>query len=168
MNWDDKECLECRQESNEILDKSITVEEIHREIDNLPLKKSWGIDAIANKIIRNAKRILGPLLCRLFNCILERGKYPDSWCKSLIVSIHKGGSVNDMNNYRGISLLTHIGKLFCRIYNSRIRDWANRESLMFEEQGGYTKGKGTIDQIFILNTVIDKYLQKKEDVIWCL
>ena len=70
--------LECRQENNEILDKSITVEESYKEIDNLQLKKSPGIDEIANEIVRNAKCISGPLLCRLFNCILERGEYPDS------------------------------------------------------------------------------------------
>ena len=71
--------------------------------------------------------------------------YPDNWCKSLIVSIHKGGSEDDVNNYRGISLLSHIGKLFCKIFNKRLADWANGENLMYEEQGGFTKNKSTID-----------------------
>ena len=62
------------------------------------------------------------------------------------MSTHNGGSVNDVNIYRGISLLSHLGKLFCRICISRLRDWANRENLMFEKQGGFTKGKGTIEK----------------------
>ena len=72
MDWHDKECLDCRQENNDILDKPITVQEINNEIDNLPSKKSPGIDGIVNEILRNARCVLGPLLCRLFNCILEK------------------------------------------------------------------------------------------------
>ena len=50
MNWHDRECLECRQENNEVLDKSITVEEVNREMANLSLNKSLGINEIKMKL----------------------------------------------------------------------------------------------------------------------
>ena len=39
MNWHDRDCLECRQENNEVLDKSITVEEVNRKIDNYAIEQ---------------------------------------------------------------------------------------------------------------------------------
>ena len=103
-----------------------------------------------------------PLLCRLFNTILSTGIYPDEWCKAIIITIHKAGDINDCSNYRGISLLSNVGKLFCKIVNSRLTKWAEENDLMYEEQAGFTKGKSTIDQVFILQTIIQKYLDKKK------
>ena len=53
-------------------------------------------------------------------------------------------------------------KLFCKIVNSRLTKWAEENDLMYEEQAGFTKGKSTIDQVFILQTIIQKYLDKKK------
>jgi hypothetical protein len=41
---------------------------------------------------------------KLFNLILDSGKYPSAWRKSFIILIHKSGDKSDLNNYRGISL----------------------------------------------------------------
>jgi hypothetical protein len=41
---------------------------------------------------------------KLFNLILDSGKYPSAWRKSFIIRIHKSGDKSDLNNYRGISL----------------------------------------------------------------
>ena len=45
-----------------------------------------------------------PYLSKLFNDIFITGVYPDLWTKSVIVPIHKKGSTNLADNYRGISL----------------------------------------------------------------
>ena len=52
------------------------------------------------------------MLCKLFNRLYNKGEYPLSWGQSVIVTLHKKGDVNDVDNYRGISLQNVIGKIF--------------------------------------------------------
>ena len=49
----------------------------------------------------------------LFNKILDTGVYPEAWTVGLIIPIYKEkGDRTDSNNYRGVTLLSRIGKLF--------------------------------------------------------
>ena len=162
INWHKENCEECENGGNDTLNHYVTIEEVHEAIVNLANKKSPGTDGIVNEILKDGKTILVPLITRLFNSILYSGIYPDEWCKAIIVPIHKGGDVNNTTNYRGISLLPNLGKLFCKLINKRLIKWADDNNHMCEQQAGFTKGKSTIDQIFILQSVIGKYLKKKK------
>ena len=51
-------------------------------------------------------------LVNLFNRILDTGKYPALWSFGLIVPIHKKDDRSKVENYRGITLLSALGKLF--------------------------------------------------------
>ena len=65
-------------------------------------------------------------LHRLFNVIFEKGYFPSKWTEGFIVPLHKkgGGGVNQVENFRGITLLSTFGKLFSRILNNRLTEWA--------------------------------------------
>ena len=67
-----------------------------------------------------------------------------------IVPIHKKGSVENVENYRGITLLSVIGKLFTNILNTRLNDWAETYHVYVEAQAGFRKCMGTLDNIFVL------------------
>ena len=158
----DVTCNECKSGNNEVLNRDFELQEVNEAINSLSTKKAPGMDGIVNEIIKEGKVLFTPLLCRLFNSILKTGIYPENWCKAVIVPIHKGGKLNDTNNYRGISLLSNVSKVFCRILNQRLVQWANDNELMYEEQAGFTKGKSTNDQVFILYTCVQKYLKKRK------
>ena len=70
--------------------------------------------------------------------------------------------INDVSNYRGITLLSTVGKLFARILNNRLNDWANQYYVYVEAQAGFRKNMGTVDNIFILNCLITHCLNKNE------
>ena len=93
-----------------------------------------------------------PILCEIYNKILDTEIYPTDWGKAIIAPIHKKGDINNPNNYRGISLLSCISKIFMKVINNRLVRWAKMEEKICEEQAGFTKGKSTIDQIFILQS----------------
>ena len=57
---------------------------------------------------------------KLFNLILQSGKMPDIWCQGLITPIYKSGDKSDPTNYRGISVSSCLGKLFCSILNQSL------------------------------------------------
>lgn len=75
---------------------------------------------ILNELLKCGKKQLLLPLEKLFNTILESGTYPSEWSKGLVVPIHKKGDKNVVTNYRGITLLSSLGKLFTQILNSRL------------------------------------------------
>ena len=92
------------------------------------------------------------LLTKLFNKTLKMGNFPEEWNYGLIKLIHKGNDIYDPNNYhgllkynlylrspcnyRGITLNSCLGKLFCTILYNRL-------ATIFEQENIYTvKNKG--------------------------
>ena len=163
MTWHDANCEQCQTKGeNDILDKEFTIKEIEKIIKDLQKSKSPGLDGITNDILQNASMIVIPLLCELFNKMLQSGYYPESWGEAIIVPLHKKGNVNEPSNYRGIALLSSVSKIFTKMLNNRLVDWADKCNKMSELQAGFTRGKSTVDQIFVLQTLISKYLSRKK------
>ena len=87
-------------------------------------------------------------LYKLFNAIFEKGYFPSKWTEGFIVPLHKKGDINQVEHYRGITLLSNLGKLFSRVLNNRLTDWAEEYHIYVEAQSGFRKHMGTIDNIF--------------------
>ena len=140
----------------------ITLEEVKHAIKNLPNNKAPGIDGLVNEFLKCTPDIFLSCITQLFNKMLETGYYPQSWCDAIIMPLYKKGNHNDVENYRGISLLSVLGKLFTKIANNRMVQWADAKDKFYEEQAGYMKGKSTIDHIFTLYAMSQKYTSKKK------
>ncbi|KAK6166871.1 hypothetical protein SNE40_023482 [Patella caerulea] len=119
-----------------IIDEPINVNEIENAIKSLPNGKDPGPDGILNEHERHPMFLLLPRLTILFNTILQSGNYPKLWCTAGIVPLHKHGQKTDPGNYRVISLLSVIGKVFTKILNTEM---CEAEDLLYEEQSGYRK-----------------------------
>ena len=74
--------------------------------------------------------------------------------------MHKKGSLNDVGNYRGITLLSILGKLFTRVLNNRLKDWAENYYVLIEAQAGFRPGISTTDNVFVLHGVISHLLNQ--------
>ena len=72
----------------------------------------------------------------------------------LSVPIHKKGNTNNVDNYRGITLLSTLGKLFTSILNNRLINWAESYYVYIEAQAGFRREMGTTDNIFVLHGLI--------------
>ena len=101
-----------------------------------------------------------PYVLHLFNFVLNCGIFPDAWSDGLLVPLHKKGNVNVPDNYRGITLLSVLGKLFTRVLNNRLMNWAESYGVLVEAQNGFRPKRGTVDGIFILHNVINKFLDE--------
>lgn len=95
--------------------------------------------------------------------------FPEDWTKAVIVPLFKKGDPNIVDNYRGISLLCIMSKIFTSILNSRLYTWAEYEKKICEEQAGFRKGYFTIDHLFTLVSMIKKkvYGQKNGKLYVC-
>ena len=86
--------------------------------------------------------------------------FPEEWEEGYIIPLHKKGSANDVENYRGITLLSILGKLFTRVLNNRLSEWAENYYVLIEAQAGFRPGMGTTDNIFVLHGLITHILNQ--------
>ena len=82
--------------------------------------------------------------------------------ESFIIPLHKKGDINQVENYTGLTLLSTLGKLFSRILNNRLTEWAEEYHIYVEAQAGFRKNMGTIDNIFVLHGVINHLLTENK------
>ena len=143
-----------------ILDSDICMEELDTAIKRLKNAKASGFDGIINEFIKHASTLFKQVLLKLFNVIFNTGIFPKIWAIGEIVPIHKKGDVNDPSNYRGITLMSCLGKLFTSIVNNRLTNWAEENHVYCENQFGFRKEKGTTDCMFILHGIIELLLNK--------
>ncbi len=148
-------------------DFKITQHEISKCIKKLKNKKSSGIDRIIPEMLKYSQHILLPNIEKLFNYILTTGKYPDKWLCGYIIPIHKKGELTDPCNYRGITIISCLGKLFNMIINERLLAFFKSKNIIGNSQIGFNKGSRTTDHIFVLHTLINKYMAKGEKIYAC-
>ena len=77
------------------------------------------------------------------------------------------GDADDPHNYRGITLLSCLDKLFTSIINDRLTHISNRYAIVQETQAGFRQGYSTLDHIFLLKSGIDLFLWKRKKLL-CL
>ena len=141
-----------------VLNCIITHEEICTSIENLKRGKSAGPDGLVAEMFICLQHMIVPYLSKLFNDIFNTGVYPDLWTKSVIVPIHKKGSTNLADNYRGISLGSVFSEIFTSILNKRLTSFTNSNKIVTVEQAGFRRDYSTVDNGFVLRSVAHKYL----------
>ena len=151
---------------DDILDQNICENELNKAIHNLKNNKSPGFDKILNEFVIHGGSQMKQVILKLFNAIFNSGCFPKLWAIGEIIPIHKKGDVNEPGNYRGITLLSCVGKLFTSIINNRLTEWAEENNVFFQNQFGFRKQRGTTDCMFILHGIIG-LLQKKSKPLFC-
>ena len=95
----------------------------------------------------------------------SRGILPEEWCIGIIKLLYKNkGSPHDPDNYRRITLLSCIGKLFTACLNSRLTLYTDGAGILGEEQAGFREHYSTLDHMFVLNSLIELYLSKRKRI----
>ena len=107
---------------DEELDKDITMPELREAIFCQRNNKSSGPDEISTEIYKCAFEDTSPFIVKLFNRLISNGEYPTCFGEGIIHPIHKGGDKNNPKNYRGITLINILSKIYSQlILNRRLR-----------------------------------------------
>jgi len=152
----------------DILNNDITEDEVKCMVGSLKNNKACGIDGIPSEFFKHSIDAILPVIIRLFNSILTSGYFPKAWSIGMIIPLHKKGSTSDPGNYRGISLLNIFSKIFTGILNKRLTEWCDTNNIIPECQAGFRKGYSTIDNCFVLHSIIQKCFSKKRGKCYCL
>ena len=144
------------------LDQVIVKQELDVATKILRNGKSPGIDTILNEMIIPLVDKYPKLILKLFNGILSNTWICKDWLISLITAIHKKGPKENPANYRGISLMSCLGKLFLTIINNRLAAFAVERNILSTNQLGFVPSNRTSDPHIILNNLVQKYCHKKK------
>ena len=149
------------------LDFKITTAEILKAASSLKNKKSCARDRITSGMVKTCIPYIINILCTVFNKILVSGIYPTIWSESVLVPIHKKGSIKEPSNYRGICLSSSLGKLFCIIIHNRIKQFIKNNNLSNSYQIGFRESYRTSDHMMVLKSLIDKFIKKGKHLYVC-
>ena len=113
-------------------------------IQTLTKKKSnTGNDEISNKLIKQAKSVLVKPLTLLMNQITHTGEFPDQFKLSRVKPLFKKGDQCFFFNYRPISLLPSISKIFEHVIADQLTNYLTSNHLFCLEQFGLRPGHST-------------------------
>ena len=93
-------------------------------------------------------------LWKLCREVFQLEMIPKDWARGLIFPIFKEGDPKVPDNYRGITLLSVVGKLYSMVLNRRVTGWCERHKVLVEEQAGFRPGRSTQDHLFTLSEII--------------
>ena len=94
--------------------------EVRSAIDNLENKTSCGCDGISNKLLKLIKNEINKPITLIVNQSLKTGIFPKVFKIAKVKPIYKKGDKADLNNYRPISLLPTISKIFERVIHTQL------------------------------------------------
>ena len=143
---------------DEMLDAPMNAYEIKQAIARLKSGKATGLDEIPGELLKAISGHILPFLTKYFNVLYESQNFPQEWSRSIIIPIYKTGDKLDPTNYRGISLLSVVSKLFTSVLTHRLRKWVEEKGKVCVEQAGFRSGHSTIDHVFTLHSMILKHV----------
>ena len=143
--------------TNTIIDFNdpISILEVKKAIFQAKNGKAYGTDEIPAEVLKNDTTVF--FLYVLFNLCFQNSVAPTIWSKTIINPIPKSSTLDprDPLSYRGISLASAVYKVYCRIINTRLNDWVERNNVIVDEQNGFRKNRSTTDQISSLVDIIE-------------
>ena len=128
----------CIEDDNEILNSEILEQEILQCVLSLKNGKAAGDDKIINEYIKTTVHIFMPIYLKLFNKVLNSGCIPDAWLQGIIKHVFKNkGDAEKPENYRPITILSCLSKLFTSILNLRLTKYLETNEILNENQAGF-------------------------------
>jgi hypothetical protein len=128
--------------------------------------KVASLDGMKAEFILDAGELLHMPLLTMFNYILEEG-FPEALSIGVVHVLFKGGDASKFDNYKGITVGPILVKLFVMILDKRLSEWVEQHGLRAKGQTRFRKDYCTIDQLFILRTLIEQSKAKKKPFYCC-
>lgn len=148
------------------LDYTITHEELRNAAHILKPGKATGIDRISNEMISCLFTNYPDIIIKLLNSIMRTNDIIPEWVLGVIVPIHKKGPKNNPSNYRGITLMSCLGKLFLTVLNNRLLQYCKDNKILSDKQLGFVAGNRTSDAHIVINNLVRKYCHKNGSKIY--
>ena len=131
--------------------------ELATVLKELKNNKAPGVDSVVNEFLKYGGSEVSSKFMKIMNLIFEKGQVPSDFRKTLIKQLHDKSDESECDNYQGISLVSVGSKLQSNMILFRLRDVVDK--VLREEQYGFRKGRGCVNQILPLRLIIEKWIK---------
>ena len=132
----------------------IEEEDVLKCLKSLDPNKAVGTDGISAKILRTVAAGISESLTSLFNASLRSGEMPREWKSAHVTPVHKGGDVESAENYRPVSVLPVVVKVFEKLVHHQVYSYLQENNILHPMQFGFRPGHTTQD---VLVSMVDEW-----------
>ena len=136
------------------LDDPLDKLEVKRVMEKLKNNKSTGVDKVVAEILKYGGDWMLESVWMLCCRVWEEEEVPVEWLKAIKVPIRKKGSGEEYSDYRGVTLLSVVGKVYAMVLEVRLRLFLESKGILSDSQFGFRKSRNTVDAVFILTETI--------------
>ena len=141
-----------------------TAKDVKDLLSILNVNKAYGPDNISPKLLKEAAPSITETLVKLFNMSLSKGIFPASWKLANVVPIYKKAEEFFTSNYRPISLLSTIAKVFERVVFKYLFNYFRDNFMISIWQSGFLPGTSTVTQLIEVYDQFCKAVSKGKDI----
>ena len=141
--------------------------EILKNISSLENKTSSSIDGTNNRILKISALVLVPYLTSIFSSMTDSGVFPSCLKVATITPLWKSGEKTDPNNYRPISILSFVSKVFERLVFNRISHFIETTNQLHKYQFGFRSKRSCVHAIAEITGEMRKGLDAQKVVFSC-
>ncbi len=133
--------------SDDVLDSAFFVQEIEGALKKFACHKAGTDDGLVNELLKYDGKALVDMFHRLASVLWATESVPQQWRSGNIVNIFKKGVKADPGNYRGITLLNVVGKLYTKVLDTRLMSWLETHQRLHTCQAGFSRKRSCVDHI---------------------
>ena len=139
--------------------------EVQWALESITTNKASEGDGILVELFQTVKDDAVKVLHSVCQQIWKTQQWPQDWKMSVFIPIPKKGNPKECSNYRKIALISHTNKVMLKILQARLQQYVNRE--LPDLQAGFSKGRGTRDQIASIHWIMEKAREFQKNIYFC-
>ena len=147
----------------------ITEQEVYDQLQTINTAKACGCDGISAQMLNKAGDSIVKPLTKLLNICIETNKFPSMWKKANVIPIYKKDDKENVGNYRPVSILPSLSKIFERIIFKNMFNFIQDNNLLTKHQSGFKPNDSTVNQLAYLYHTFSEAMDKRKEiqVVFC-
>eukprot|EP00903_Cladosiphon_okamuranus_P007252 g7035.t2 len=145
-------------------------EEVEAAMRGLGNWKAVGPDLLAAELVKvdgDDEPIIREHLRAIFVEVWNGGEMPQEWKDATIKVLYKKGDRSNCNNFRGISLLSHVGKILAKTITNRLSAFCEANDILPEEQCGFRPGRSIVCMLFVVRRLQELGRRRRTPLYMC-
>lgn len=144
----------------EVENEGLERAEVELAIGRLRVGKVAGVDGLGEEVWKYAGEGVRKIW-EICNKVWKGEGWPEGWRTGIITPIRKKGKGRRVEDYRGVTVMNTLYKVYAMVIQGRLEKEMEKKNMLPEEQAGFRKGRGVLDNIYVLNYIVNRELMKE-------